>query len=54
MERYLAETFQWLKNKSTVVARMTIQISIVAIRQKWIPKIHIQMIEKVIRTVART
>ena len=42
------------RNRATLVARMTIQISIVAIRQEWIQKIHIQMIGKVIWTVART
>ena len=34
MERYLPETFQWLRNISTLMTRMAIQISIVAIRQE--------------------
>ena len=54
MKRYLPETFQWLKNINTLVTQVTIQISIVAIRQEWIRKIHIRIIEKVIRIVSRT
>ena len=34
MERYLPETFQWLRNIRTLVIRMTIQILIVAVLQK--------------------